>query len=496
MSPAREMRMGRTDGEAAPIFQTQRQRQRKFHRRSRNGCSTCKNKHIRCDERKPLCTYCLRHGGECGYPDGDAGFHVAEAGFRSGSWAGSREPHQPTEPFLRRVDATPNDPFLATYVPRESQWLFRFFTNTRVLYTTRVERGTDSFLVRKALSHPGFLHAALLMTILHWAWSNDDAESFHVHYSHHKAQARKFVTHQLYSRNETVHDGTIAAVWSLALVENALGSIDDVKHHLKVLAFIKEQRDEKRRPVKMGLLQRMILMAANSVASRPVWDILDISRTDSVHQSVIISLLRVALRPIYSLCILGSSYDCEKPLFEVLTAKSPYPRASDSSVVAPVKSIDDTRSGFIACYFYLYVIMREGTVDSFILSWFIEQLLADVYRTEVPMQEGQYSQPLWFWSVMFGTCAMMTTPETSDDLERSQMKRFRDEYLSKVSLASEVLRIKNWEAAKSVLRLFAWEDDFDGEMELKALWEEAVWGDDGRRLGGHGVGHVDYQTVR
>ncbi|KAI1494810.1 hypothetical protein F5X96DRAFT_615501, partial [Biscogniauxia mediterranea] len=46
----------------------QRQRQRRFHRRSRNGCSTCKAKHIRCDEKKPLCTYCLRHGGECGYP--------------------------------------------------------------------------------------------------------------------------------------------------------------------------------------------------------------------------------------------------------------------------------------------------------------------------------------------------------------------------------------------------------------------------------------------
>lgn len=27
---------------------------RKFHRRSKNGCSTCKLRHVRCDERKPL----------------------------------------------------------------------------------------------------------------------------------------------------------------------------------------------------------------------------------------------------------------------------------------------------------------------------------------------------------------------------------------------------------------------------------------------------------
>lgn len=191
---------------------------------------------------------------------------------------------------------------------------------------------------------------------------------------------------------------------------------------------------------------------------------------------MIISLLRVALRPIYSLYILGDSYDSSEPLSEILARKAPHPRASDSNVLSPLRSVDSSRSGFIACYFYLYVIMREGSVDSFILNWFIEQLLADVCRTEVPMQKGQYSQSLWFWSVMFGACATMAA-KTSDDLEESQMKVMRDVYLDKINLVSQMLKIKNWEAAKSILMLFAWEDDFDGEMELKAVWEQAIWGD-------------------
>lgn len=29
-------------------------RVRKFHRRSKNGCTTCKKRHVRCDERRPL----------------------------------------------------------------------------------------------------------------------------------------------------------------------------------------------------------------------------------------------------------------------------------------------------------------------------------------------------------------------------------------------------------------------------------------------------------
>ncbi|KAI1417692.1 hypothetical protein F5Y13DRAFT_61222 [Hypoxylon sp. FL1857] len=318
------------------------------------------------------------------------------------------------------------------------------------------------------------------MTALHWAWSTGDVEHFRVPYLYHKLQAIRFVTDQLAHPDAVVHDGTIAAVSSLALVENALGSVDVVSSHLRGLAKIKELQGKDRRPKEMGLLQRMILMAARSVSSRPVWDILDISRTDFVHQSMIISLLRVALRPIYSLNILGNSCDSEEPLSEVLARKAPYPRASDSSVLAPLRSVDSSRSGFIACYFYLYVIMRESSVDSFILNWFVEQLLADVCRTEAPMQKGEYSPSLWFWSVMFGACATMAA-KPIDDRETSQIKVIRDVYLDKISLVSQVLKIKNWEAAKSILRLFAWEDDFDGDKELKAVWEEAVWQGDGKR---------------
>ncbi|KAI1393802.1 uncharacterized protein F4822DRAFT_424265 [Hypoxylon trugodes] len=468
--------------ETSPI--TQRQRQRKFHRRSRNGCSTCKAKHIRCDERKPLCTYCLRHGGECGYPDGDTGSNATEPGRGSVSRDGSREPRESTEPCLHLTDATPSDPFLGTSydMPHRSRSLFQLFTNTKVLYTTRVERNANSFIVHKALSHPGFLHAALLMTALHWAWSTGDVEHFRVPYLYHKLQAIRFVTDQLRNPDAAVHDGTIAAVSSLALVENALESVDAVSSHLRGLAKIKELQHEDRCLTKIGLLQRMILMAAKSVSSRPVWDILDICRTDLVHQSVIISLLRVALRPIYNLNILGSWRDSDEPLSEMLGRKAPAPhsRTSDGNVLPPLKSVDSSRSGFIACYFYIYVIMREGVVDSFMLNWFVEQLLADVCRTEEPMQKGEYSSSLWFWSVMFGACATMAA-KTSDELERSQMKVARDVYLDKINLASQVLKIRNWESAKSTLRSFAWEDDFDGEMELKAVWEEAVWKGDGRR---------------
>ncbi|TGJ85602.1 hypothetical protein E0Z10_g3175 [Xylaria hypoxylon] len=334
--------------------------------------------------------------------------------------------------------------------------------------------------VHRALSHPGFLHAALLLTTLHWAWHTGDVEQFRVPYLYHKVQAIRFVNEQLQDPESAASDSTIAVVASLAVMENSLGSTEAVSSHLQGLARIKELQGEERRPKKMGLIQRMIAMAARSVSSRPVWDMLNISRTDDVHQSVIISLLRVALRPIYSMPTLSGADDPEEPLAEVLAKKTPHPRTSDVNTIPSHRTVDTSRSEFIACYFYLYMILRENNVDSFLVEWFIEQLLADVCRTEALMQKGQYSQSLWFWTVMFGASAANAT-RTYSGTEEVHMKMLKDVYLGKINLVSQLLRIRNWEGAKSVLRLFAWEDNFNGESEMQAIWEEAVWGDNGKR---------------
>ncbi|TRX88628.1 hypothetical protein FHL15_010487 [Xylaria flabelliformis] len=345
------------------------------------------------------------------------------------------------------------DPFLGTQyeMPYKSRSLFYLLRS-----------------VHRALSHPGFLHAALLLTTLHWAWHTGDVEQFRVPYLYHKVQAIRFVNEQLQDVKTAASDGTIAVVASLAVME--------LYHHTcKALQELKTCN-----------------VAARSVSSRPVWDMLNISRTDDVHQSMIISLLRVALRPIYSMPTLSGADDPVEPLAEVLAKKTPPPRTSDIHTLPSHRTVDASRSEFIACYFYLYMILRDNNVDSFLVEWFIEQLLADVCRTEALMQKGQYSQSLWFWTVMFGACAANATKSYSA-VEEAHMKTLKDVYLDKINLVSQLLKIRNWEGAKSILRLFAWEDDFDGESEMQAIWEEAVWGDNRKRLT---TKYLDYIPLR
>ncbi|KAJ5614631.1 hypothetical protein N7528_008285 [Penicillium herquei] len=42
---------------------------RKSHTKSRNGCKTCKRRHIRCDESFPQCRNCTKHNCRCDYQD-------------------------------------------------------------------------------------------------------------------------------------------------------------------------------------------------------------------------------------------------------------------------------------------------------------------------------------------------------------------------------------------------------------------------------------------
>ena len=54
---------------------------RRKHQKSRRGCTTCKRRHIRCDEASPRCQNCVKHRSTCSYPDAsyEAGSSIESA---------------------------------------------------------------------------------------------------------------------------------------------------------------------------------------------------------------------------------------------------------------------------------------------------------------------------------------------------------------------------------------------------------------------------------
>jgi hypothetical protein len=137
-----------------------------------------------------------------------------------------------------------------------------------------------------------------------------------------------------------------------------------------------------------------------------------------------------------------------------------------------------SRNSYYTAFLYLCIILREGALSSFILKLLVDQLLDDAERTAKAFVEERCNRSLWFWTVMMTLAAVASAP-TADKLEALEMLTWRGAIRGKIKLANSILGLTDWESAKAHLKLIAWKDGFDGEDELRRLWEDIAWDGDG-----------------
>lgn len=81
------------------------------------------------------------------------------------------------------------------------------------------------------------------------------------------------------------------------------------------------------------------------------------------------------------------------------------------------KSVDRSRTSFIMCYLQMlvWVMLRRGTVEWFLLTWLVEQMLADAEITHMALKTREYNALLWFWAVKLGARATKAAGASSSD---------------------------------------------------------------------------------
>ncbi|KAH8894512.1 hypothetical protein GQ53DRAFT_83786 [Thozetella sp. PMI_491] len=82
-------------------------RKRKQRGRSRAGCLTCRKRHVRCDERRPVCNTCEVRSRACEYSD--ATLTLGERRWMERSIAGIQEPWRINEPIQVAVASSKSD---------------------------------------------------------------------------------------------------------------------------------------------------------------------------------------------------------------------------------------------------------------------------------------------------------------------------------------------------------------------------------------------------
>ncbi|KAK2011119.1 hypothetical protein LZ32DRAFT_629757 [Colletotrichum eremochloae] len=381
-----------------------------------------------------------------------------------------------------------------------SQWLWHQFSTFYVRGQTPVERGQN---LCRTLLHPGLLHGCLVVAACQWAWVTGSLEHVKVPFLYHKTAAYEFAKQQLSESAESVSDTTVFAIATLALTEvcccqqlvltfvlaklvkGAVGDLDASSKHLRGLHRL-TLRKNGYNLMRPNLAQQMLEMAGDRLRRGEVNVIHDAISAD--FQPSIIALLFTSLWDMESLPPRQAPrygwwegdetptdrlwQDYTKNLNWELSRGFDPERNIATMLNGDAKS---SRASYIATFFYLVMAVNDNEMDCVLTVWLLEQLIDDICDKEEEMIAGTFSRSLWFWSVMFGA-AVASTGRPITATGREQLAQWRAMYAAKLGLASDVMQLDSWQAAKAVLAEVAWTDGSEAERRLQDIWEDASLG--------------------
>ncbi|KAL5373628.1 hypothetical protein DPSP01_012565 [Paraphaeosphaeria sporulosa] len=141
---------------------------RKPHRKSRSGCTSCKARHVKCDEQKPICSNCEKYGSTCEYP------RLKRAGVSDHrevalSPAALNTPSPAHSAVVNRSnhDGMENQEMIADIVHLRLLHHFITVTASTLAHAPDAADVFSSYIPKVAFDNPYVLHAILSLTALH-----------------------------------------------------------------------------------------------------------------------------------------------------------------------------------------------------------------------------------------------------------------------------------------------------------------------------------------
>lgn len=129
-------------------------------------------------------------------------------------------------------------------------------------------------------------------------------------------------------------------------------------------------------------------------------------------------------------------------------------------------------SARMIAYMYLSLVLRPGRMSDEILECLMDSVSTDTEGFGQRAIDDPAEQAALFWSLMLSRAAMASmTPMSGSGPENLYWKqRLIDQ---NIRSASAMLQLQTWPEAVAVLRRAAFAE-FEGERELKSMWERAI----------------------
>ncbi|KAH7009930.1 hypothetical protein EDB80DRAFT_714103 [Ilyonectria destructans] len=205
-------------------------RPRKPYSRSRTGCLTCRQKHLKCDENRPFCANCVNADRPCEYPIMGLPLRERRKRWLPGEQQPWTAPHTSHMPI---VVSSKVDPFhcLPNGMPFRSSELLHYFS--------KLENPIGYGLTNKqthclslAVQSPDALRNTLLIAGLHYAWNSGQLRNYESTFFFHKVEAMRLVNGWLKSLQPKMVAVCIREISTLAFTECGLGDLATAETHL------------------------------------------------------------------------------------------------------------------------------------------------------------------------------------------------------------------------------------------------------------------------
>ncbi|KAF4465047.1 hypothetical protein FALBO_8106 [Fusarium albosuccineum] len=204
--------------------QAPQQRTRKSHTRSRTGCLTCRKRHRRCDEQRPI--------WPCEYPT--PGLPLRER--RKPALPGEQQPWKPEDeapalPLSRAVGPCLSQPIK---MPFKSNELFHYFYELEDAVDI-MPREKRQDLLSYVMQSPDALRNTMLIAGFHFAWNAGHLHAFEPTVLFHKIETMRLINGWLEQSRPKAYSVCVRQIATLCFTECALGSVATAETHLNGL---------------------------------------------------------------------------------------------------------------------------------------------------------------------------------------------------------------------------------------------------------------------
>ncbi|CAJ0544553.1 Ff.00g036740.m01.CDS01 [Fusarium sp. VM40] len=206
------------------------QKPTKTHTRSRTGCLTCRKRHQKCDERRPICGNCVTVDKPCEYSTAVLPLREKRKKFLPGE----QQPWKPADGTVMTMSqdlgpciSSARRPITMAF---KSDELFHYFYKLEDPSDIAPKKKRQDLLASVTHSADA-LRNTMLIASLHYAWNAGHLRSFEPTLLFHKLEAMRLINKSILD-SDAKYSMCVKHIATLCLTECALGNITAAETHM------------------------------------------------------------------------------------------------------------------------------------------------------------------------------------------------------------------------------------------------------------------------